>query len=192
VVIVNGHVIRHPSRSEVRQRALLLRNGGPQGPGRAVQFTDVSGQGGSYFAAVHQARGLAVGDLDDDGRPDLVISHMNDPVTLLRNESDSGNHWLGVELEGKGHADVVGAKVTLRVGERTLTRFAKGGGSYLSSGDRRHLFGLGKEGTAGRLTVTWPSGKEQHFDGLAVDQYWRLAEGDPQAHPAGERRSRER
>jgi hypothetical protein len=87
-------------------------------------------------------------------------------------------------LAGEGNADVVGARLTLAVGGRVLTRFAKGGGSYLSSGDRRHLFGLGEATRAGRLTVVWPSGREQHWDDLAVDRYWRLVEGDPVAREA--------
>jgi hypothetical protein len=83
---------------------------------------------------------LAIGDLDNDVRPDLVISHLNEPVTLLRNEAGSGHHRLGIGLIGKDHA---GAKITLEVDSRRLTRFARRGGSYLSSGDRRRLFGLG-------------------------------------------------
>jgi hypothetical protein len=89
-----------------------------------------------------------------------------------------------VELAGERNADVVGARLTLEVGDRVLTRFAKAGGSYLSSGDRRHLFGLSEAARAGRLTVVWPSGREQHWDGLAVDRYWRLVEGDPAAQEA--------
>ena len=62
-----------------------------------------------------------------------------------------------------------------------MTRFAKGGGSYLSSGDRRHLFGLGAAERVGRMTVNWPWGEAQHWDGVAVDTYWGLAEGEPAA-----------
>ena len=107
---------------------------------------------------------------------------MNDPLVLLHNESGAGNHWQGIELIGKGHADVVGAKLMLDGEGRTLTRFARGGGSYLSSGDRRHLFGLGKSAKSTHLKVVWPSGQEQTWDGLLPDSYWRLAEGDSQAH----------
>jgi hypothetical protein len=78
---------------------------------------------------------------------------------------------------------VVGARVELRAGKRTLTRFAKGGGSYLSSGDRRLVFGLGEESKPGRLTVTWPDGTRQHFDGLAADRYHRIIQGQAKARP---------
>jgi hypothetical protein len=74
---------------------------------------------------------------------------------------------------------VVGATLTLEVGERRLTRFARSGGSYLSSSDPRILFGLGPATQVGRLTVRWPWGETQHWDGLAIDQYWELTEGSP-------------
>jgi hypothetical protein len=175
IFITNGHVIRHPSRSDVRQRPVLFRNLGKQGGTRRVQFTDATARGGEYFRQTHQGRGVAIGDLDNDGRPDLVISHVNAPVAILRNVAGQRHHWLGVELVGEANRDVTGARLTLEVAGRVVTRFAKGGGSYLSSGDRRHLFGLGPANRVGRLTVVWPSGKEQHWDGLAVDQYWRLS-----------------
>jgi hypothetical protein len=193
VVIVNGHVIRHPKGAPVPQRPVLLRNLG--GTGLRGRFADVTDHAGAYFQAVHQARGLAVGDLNNVGRPDLVISHINEPVTLLRNEAAPDRNWLGVVLRGKSHRDVVGAKVTLEAGGRTQTRFVKGGGSYLSSGDRRLLFGLGGAGQPGRLTVVWPSGVTQHWDGLGFGRYWEFAEGEaegrerpPPTPPTGSRR----
>jgi hypothetical protein len=177
LVIVNGHVIRYPSGSQVQQLPVLLRNEGPAGAKGQVGFSDISTRGGEYFRAGHQGRGLAIGDLDNDGRPDLVISHVNEPVVLLRNEAIPQRHWLGVELYDKDHRDLVGAKLTLESGKRRLTRFAKGGGSYLSSGDRRHLFGLG-DGSAERLTVTWTWGTVESWEGLKVDRYWRVTSGE--------------
>jgi hypothetical protein len=124
-----------------------------------------------------------VGDLDNDGRPDLVISHVGEPVALLRNVAETGNHWLGVRLEGREHGDIVGARLTLEVGGRKLMRFAKAGGSYLSSADRRILFGLGPATAIDRLTIDWPSGepRTQHFERLAVDRYWRVVQGKADA-----------
>jgi hypothetical protein len=168
LVIANGHVVRHAPN--LLQRPVLLRN---LGNGR---FTNITAQGGSYFREGHRARGLAVGDLDNDGRPDLVISQVNEPIVLLRNETPAGNHWLGIELVGTGNRDLAGTRLILDAGGRRQTRFVKGGGSYLSSGDRRHLFGLGKTAEVGGLTVVWPSGQTQRWDNLASDRYWRLVE----------------
>jgi hypothetical protein len=183
IIIVNGHVIRYPSGSQVRQLPVLLRNEGRRGGKEGVRFLEVGTRSGDYFRTVHQGRGLAVGDLDNDGRPDLIISHVNEPVVLLRNEAGPGRHWLGIELYDKQHRDVVGAKLTLEVGGRRLTRFAKGGGSYLSSGDRRHLFGLGEANAVGKLTVAWPWKQVDSWEGLAVDRYWRLVAGEKAAQP---------
>jgi hypothetical protein len=179
LVITNGHVIRFPQGAGLTQRPVLLRN---HGNGR---FADITPQGGPYFRSEHIGRGLALGDLDNDGRFDLAISHLNEPVTLLRNQADNGQHWLGIELAGKEHRDVVGAKIILEVDGRKLTRFAKGGCSYLSSNDRRHLFGLGQAERITGVTVIWPPTKdkptpqEQHWKGgeFKLNQYWRLTEG---------------
>ncbi|HJT75694.1 MAG TPA: CRTAC1 family protein, partial [Gemmataceae bacterium] len=161
LVIANGHLFHHVAVGEIAQRPVLLRNvAHPSHPGERW-FDDMTAQGGSYFQGLHHGRGLAVGDLDNDGYPDLVVSHLNEPVALLRNvagETGERNHWLGVDLRGRGRADVVGATATLEVEGRRLTRFTKGGGSYLSSGDRRLLFGLARAQRVGRLTVAWPSG----------------------------------
>jgi hypothetical protein len=177
LVIVNGHVRRYPTRSGVRQRAVLLRN---LGSGR---FANRTVQAGAYFRVPHRGRGLASGDLDNDGRPDLVISHLNEPAALLRNDPRGKevprHHWLGLELLGRKHRDVVGARVVVEVGGRRLTRFVKGGGSFLSSPDRRLVVGLGNTRRVERVSVSWPWGAEQHWEGLTTDRYWRLVEGEP-------------
>jgi hypothetical protein len=179
--VANGHAIRYPTGKEVgrKQRPVLLRN---QGGGK---FRVASRRLGRYFETPHLARGVALADLDNDGRTDLVISHVNEPVAVLRGTGGEGCHWLGVELVGKDHADVVGARAVVEAGG-TQTRFARGGGSYASSGDRRLLFGLGTY-TEARLLVTWPDGTEQRFDGLAVDHYSRVTQGadKPEAYPVG-------
>jgi hypothetical protein len=143
------------------------------------KFLDVSARGGSYFEAEHCGRGVAFGDLDNDGKIDVVLNHLNEPSVVLRNVAPAeGRHWLGVELHGKGRRCFVGTKVVVEVGGRTLTRFCKGGGSYLSANDPRLTFGLGESAKVGRVSVYWASGQPQHFDGLAVDRYWRLTEGE--------------
>jgi hypothetical protein len=179
--VADGHAIRYPTgQAARRQKPVLLRNW--QG-----KFKDLTRRGGSYFAQDHLARGVGLADLDNDGRVDLVISHMNEPVAILRNVATppegKAYHWLGVELAGKGHADVVGALVILESGGRKQTRFAKGGGSYVSSGDRRHVFGLGEGATVDRLTVVWPDGTRKEWRGLTPDRYYRLTQGLEAAEP---------
>ena len=177
LVISNGHVIRHPAYAGVKQRPILFRN---QGKGK---FVDISAQGGSYFKTLHGGRGLAVGDLDNDGRPDLVISHLNEPVAILRNiagETGTRNHWLGIELVRKANRDAVGSRVTVHVEGRKLVWFVRGGGSYLSACDPRLLFGLADAANIERLVVEWSYGGTQEWSGadLAVDRYWELREGE--------------
>jgi len=178
IVINNGHVMRRSTKGNVAQRPILFHNV-PRvgGPGRG--FADLRDRAGEYFARSHRGRGLAVADLNDDGTPDLVFVNTNEPAEVLLGVKHPSNHWLGVELAPRGHADPVGAKLELRVGDRTLTRFQVAGRSYLSSSDPRRLFGLGPDAAVGRLTVTWPSGEPrvEHWDALAADRYHRLAQG---------------
>jgi hypothetical protein len=178
--VVNGHAIRYPATASRRQKPVLLRN---VGGGKFKEFT---ARGGPYFRESHLARGAALGDLDNDGKIDAVVSHMNEPAAVLRNvASTGGNHWLGVRLAGKGHADVVGARVVLEAGGRKQTRFAKGGGSYASSGDRRLVFGLGTTDKVDRVRVYWPDGTEQEWAGLAVGRYHALTQGEKAAGGTG-------
>jgi hypothetical protein len=181
LTIHNGHVIRFPKQTGLRQRPVLMRNKRITGDKKEIaKFADITRQGGDYFRTDHCARGVALGDLDNDGRTDLVISHVNEPVVLLRNEADVGNHWLGIELVGAKFRDVVGARLVLEYDGQKQTKFAQGGSSYMSSSDRRHLFGVGKAERIDKLTVIWKPGQEQTWTGdqLKVDRYWRLVEGE--------------
>jgi enediyne biosynthesis protein E4 len=177
IVIAHGHVRRHPTRGPLRQKPVFFRNLGTK------RFVNSTAQGGPYFQVPHQGRGLAVGDLDNDGRPDLVITHLNGPPTLLRNDPEGidvpVHHWLGLELIGRKHRDIAGARITVEAGGHRLTRFAKGGGSYLSASDRRLLIGLAAGQRVERVTVRWPWGGEQQWQGLTVDHYWQLVEDEP-------------
>jgi hypothetical protein len=180
IVLSNGHVVYHPPPpAGVKQRPVLLRNTRrPGDPPQEARFEDVSDRAGPYFQLPHAGRGLALGDLNNDGRTDVVLNPMNEPATVLRNRHETGHHWLGVELIGRPYRDAVGARLTLEVGGRPMLRAVKGGGSYLSSGDRRVVFGLGSADAVGRLTVRWPSGATQSWDGLGVDRYWKLRQGE--------------
>jgi hypothetical protein len=170
--ISNGHALMYGKGEGVtrRQKPVLLLN---QGHGK---FLPATKRLGPYGQADHLGRGVGFVDLNNDGRVDMVISHVNEPATILRNIAGGEHHWLGVQLQGLGHADVVGARVVLEAGGRKQTRFAKGGGSYASSSDRRLVFGLGKSDRIDRVTVIWPDRTQQEWTGLAVDRYHVLTQ----------------
>src|SRR5262249_16135388 len=139
------------------------------GPTR--RFADGTTRGGTYFSHDHRGRGLAVGDLDNDGRPDLVFIPVNEPVRILRNMAAPENGWLGLHLHGQDRRDVAGTRLTLEVGDRKLVRFVKGGGSYMSAHDMRIVFGLGDAKQVGKLTVDWAWGGKQVFENLVPGKY---------------------
>ena len=173
IVISNGHVVHFPPRENKLQRAVIFMNLEHNKQPGARWFADGSFRGGSYFTKeTHRGRGMALGDLDNDGRPDLVFFPVNEPVRILRNVGKD-NHWLGVELKAKNKSDMVGTRLTLEVGDRKLVRFTTGGGSYLSAHDTRKLFGLGPATKVGKLRVEWPIGEPrvQEFDALEIDKY---------------------
>jgi len=165
--VSNGHAIRFPTSPGVtrKQKPVLLLN---RGNGK---FIPAGKRLGSYGQEQHLGRGVAFVDLDNDGRVDVVLAHLNEPAVILRNVAPEEHHWLGVDLRGAGHRDLVGAVVTLEAGGRTQTRFVRGGGSYLSSSDRRLVFGLGKTERIDKLVVTWPDGTRQEMAAPAVDRY---------------------
>lgn len=175
LMITNGHVFQSPPNDNRRQRPILLHN-------EKGQFEIATNQGGGYFRDAHNARGAAFGDLDNDGKIDVVISHLNEPVVILRNVAPTqGRHWLGIELIGKQSRDVVGSRVVLEGEAGPQTRFAKGGGSYASTNDRRMIFGLGATQRVEKLTVYWSGGSPQEFANLTPDCYWRIVEGNDTA-----------
>jgi hypothetical protein len=179
LIIANGHVIRHPANTTLEQSPVLLLNDGER-------FTDRSSRGGSYFQGKHVARGLAVGDLDNDGRLDAVVSHVNQPAAVLRNVADVGfNHWVGFRLNRGEHRDLVGTKVVLEAGGKRFTHFVVGGGSYLSAHDPSVVIGLGTGNRIDKVSVTWSHGDTQEWPGsaIATDQCWRIDEGQSKVVP---------
>ncbi len=179
--IANGHAIRFPTGTTRRQKPVLFLN-------RDGKFKDVTRRGGPYFQQPHLSRGVVLADLDNDGRLDLAVSNINEPVALLRNVlPTTDRHWVGVELVGEGHRDVVGARIMLEAGGRTQTRFAKGGGSYASSSDRRHIFGLGSVDKATKLTVIWPDGSRQEWADIPIDRYHVVEQGKKDLSPPRKR-----
>jgi hypothetical protein len=147
--------------------------------GRSLR--DVSASSGPLFARRLSARGLAVGDFDNDGAVDVLVSVNNGAPLLMKNTATTGNHWLGVRLIGKKcNPDAVGARVTYQAGDLKRSRMKVGGGSYLSAHDPRMVLGLGKREKLDWLDIKWPlpSDKVERFTDLPVDRYITIVEGE--------------
>jgi hypothetical protein len=147
----------------------------------AKGFQDVSAASGPIFARRLCSRGLAIGDFDNDGAVDVLISINNAAPLLLRNTAAGGNHWLGVQLVGKKcNPDAVGARLTYQAGDLKRGRMKVGGGSYLSSHDPRMVLGLEKREKLDWLEVKWPlpSGRVERFTNLPLDRYITIVEGE--------------
>jgi hypothetical protein len=147
------------------------------------QFRNVSAASGPVFSKSFPARGLAIGDFNNDGRIDVLVGNNGGPPVLLRNNAGAGNHWLGVRLQGaKCNRDAVGARLTWSAGGVTRSRLKNNGGSYLSSHDMREVLGLGAAAKLDWLEIQWPqpSGRKERFTGLPVDRYLTLTEGEGQ------------
>jgi len=177
LMIVNGHVIEviETLQPQVRykEKPLLLRN-----TGDAV-FEDVSSRAGAAFAQGYLARGLAVGDWDNDGAPDAIFTSIGDRPVLLRNNVGQKNSWVGVRLTGtKSNRDAIGAKLTLNIAGKKLVRWIVGGSSYLSAHDKRIVFGLGSLPAKPTVDIEifWPNGGKQSVADLKINRYHQITE----------------
>jgi predicted NUDIX family NTP pyrophosphohydrolase len=123
---------------------------------------------------------LTVGDYDNDGFLDVLVAENGGRPVLLKNKCASGNHWLGLKLEGVScNRDAIGARITWSAGGVKRSRLKNNGGSYLSTHDPREVLGLGAAAKVDWLEIKWPlpSGKVQKFTDLSVDRYVRIVEG---------------
>ncbi|MGB7464128.1 MAG: CRTAC1 family protein [Candidatus Acidiferrum sp.] len=153
-----------------REPMLLAHNSGKL-------FVDVSRESGDVFQQFWVARGLAIGDLDNDGRVDAVVTTNDGPAFLLHNETPSQNHWLLLNLVGhKSNRDAIGTAVTLTTNATTQYATVSTAGSYQSSSDKRVHFGLGKETVVSRIGIRWPSGIIQVLKDVKADQLLRIDE----------------
>lgn len=141
-------------------------------------FCDASDQAGPAIQEPRVSRGLAVGDLFNDGNEDLVVEDLQGSPMVLRNPGVAGRHWVSFELAGtKSNRLAIGARLKLVAGGMTQTEAVHSGGSYLSQNDLRVHFGLGKATKIDNLEIIWPSGKVDKFNDLDVDKYYSVLEG---------------
>jgi hypothetical protein len=177
LMIANGHpddlIENIYENVKYREPLLLFHNSGNG-------LKNVSAESGPAFAKPMSARGLAIGDFNNDGAVDVLVSTNNEAPVLLRNTIGSQNHWLGLKLVGKkANIDAVGARISYQAGDLKRSRMKVGGGSYLSSHDPRLVLGIGQHVKIDWLEIIWPqpSGLKQRFTDLPIDRYIMVREG---------------
>src|SRR5213082_2582082 len=188
LLLVNGHVYPYVDSQQLgsnfREPRILYHNNGNG------TFADISGAAGPGLTAVNSSRGLAVGDLWNDGHLSAVVSNMNALPSLLVNDVRNGNHWIAFRAIGvNSNRDGIGAKITVRAGARTLVDEVRSGSSYISNNDMRVHFGLGAAVKIDGLQVRWPSGLLEEFGSLSADAIHTLKEGSGTPVVAGPRKN---
>jgi hypothetical protein len=148
--------------------------------GTGNTFENISEESGPIFTRPLSARGMAIGDFNNDGATDVLISVNNSAPILLRNNVGAQNHWLGIKLVGrKANIDAVGARITYQAQDLKRSRMKVGGGSYLSDHDPRVVLGIGQRTKIDWLEIKWPlpSGGTERFTNLPIDRYVTILEG---------------
>jgi hypothetical protein len=175
--LANGHpddqVDQYATQVRYKEPLLLFQGDG-------TRFRNISKQSGPLFEKPFPARGMALGDFDNDGRVDVLIGNNGEAPVLLHNRAGAGNHWVGLRLQGsKCNRDAVGALLTWSVGGVKRSRLKTAGGSYLSSHDPREVLGLGTATKLDWLEIKWPppSGAVERLTDVPVDRYVTIVEG---------------
>ncbi len=174
--VANGHVYPQADSSawgtSFRQRTLLFHNA----KGRLEPVPPVEG---TALAKVISGRGVAYGDLFNDGKVDLVINNLEGPPALFRNVSGTGNHWITFDLTGTGKSNrsAIGAQVYVTASGIRQRADVIAGGSFASSPDPRPHFGLGTASKIDTAEIRWPDGKREQLHSTAVDRMFKVVEG---------------
>jgi enediyne biosynthesis protein E4 len=176
LLLVNGHpddmVEGRVQRVKYLEPMLMFENSGRT-------FKNVSAQSGAAFAKEFSGRGLAVGDFDNDGDLDALVSNNGQAPVLLRNEGGNRNNWVGLQLIAtKSNPSAAGASITWQAGGVRRSRFKTSGGSYLASHDPREVLGIGSASKIDSLEIRWPSGKVDKLANLPVNTYVKVVEGE--------------
>ncbi|HKR32052.1 MAG TPA: CRTAC1 family protein, partial [Terriglobales bacterium] len=175
LLLVNGHVYPEVDKfklgSEYQEPRILYHNSGKG------TFDDVSDRAGPAITRRASGRGLAIGDLWNNGKISAVITNMGDAPSLLVNQMSYPNHWIAIKTVGtKSNRDGIGARITVKAGGRTFVDEVRSGSSYSSSNDMRVHFGLGLTAKIDSLEIRWPSGLVESFD-AKVDTINTVKEG---------------
>jgi hypothetical protein len=175
--LANGHpddkIESHSTHVSYLEPLLLFHN-----TGKGLE--NVGAAAGPVFAENYAARGLAIGDFNNDGAVDVLVAVNGGAPLLLNNSAAVGNHWLGLRLVGKrSNPDAIGARIRWQAGDLRRSRLKVGGGSYLSSHDPRDVLGVGSRTKIDRLEIQWPqpSGRIETFTDLPIDRYITIIEG---------------
>jgi len=139
------------------------------------QFFDLTSQGGTGILQPHSSRGLAVGDLDNDGQEEIVIMNMGEAPSLLQNSAPTAGNSLLIRAL-TANRDAIGARITVTSGGRKQIDEVRSGGSFISQNDFRLHFGIGKASTAD-ISIRWQDGKTETFAGVAAGQIVSIEEG---------------
>jgi len=177
--IVQAHVMDTIEVNEphlrYRESPLLLWND------QGRRFIDVSDQSGEIFHKQWASRGMAVGDLDNDGRIDMVVSSIDGPARVLHNETPEANHWITFHLVGvKSNRDGIGAQIKISTSAGNQYGTVTTASSYQSSSDKRVHFGLGLARSVAEVEIRWPSGARQLLSDVKADQILTVTEANSQ------------
>jgi hypothetical protein len=151
------------------------------------KFREVAAATGLNAGPLQSRRGTAVGDVNNDGRLDILVFNAGAPPSLFLNETKNDNHWITLRLVGtKSNRMAIGARVTVTAGAAKQVDEVRAGGSYLSTSDPRLHFGLGSAASFDRIEVSWPSGLREQFPAGSGDRFVSLVEGSGAALPSGQ------